>query len=647
MTSSTPTPPTASAPAATPKKVRFFRFSALLPFALITALIVAGYLIFFDRLVKRGLEATFTAMNGARVEIGSFDFSLLDTSVQTRGIQWTDADAPMKNLFEIGATDFTLQSSPWSVGKFVVTRMAVEDLRFDTERTTSGALPREKNTSATGPSTDAGASGNMAASIEAFAKGIDYQAIAGKIGQPEDIPAVRLGKELEDKVQARSDLWKERLPGLTDLSDLQATSDEIQAISRRKYKLPEDLPQLRKDLDTLKDAKQRLHAKQDALKQARQGLQTDMNELQAGYAQVNALREAKLKDLLIDPQGDLFSASNILSALLGASLVDSARKYLGYYDKFKGYLPEQKQTAEAKVVQQERARGTTVDFVRAGALPSVYIGQIDVSGRYETAVLSGTVRNASSDLTYQPLLLNVDFRDAQNNANLATLSGSMSGTKQGLNSNIQLSLRQSPLQRLTSGVDNKYLAGMDGKADIRAVLNDTPESLSLALRIEGRDVGLKLKPDSMGKDMERLLSAVLTRIDLLTVDLAYVRTTGPDGKLRTTTRLRSNLEPLLNARLRAYVDAEVAKFNRELRTRFDAEVDQALAPLKQKLDGFDQSGTLSAALGDADKLDAARAKLEQDLEQKIKAEENRLKSKANDRLDKQKEKLENKLKSLR
>jgi exonuclease VII large subunit len=95
------------------------------------------------------------------------------------------------------------------------------------------------------------------------------------------------------------------------------------------------------------------------------------------------------------------------------------------------------------------------------------------------------------------------------------------------------------------------------------------------------------------------------------------------------------------------VDAEIAKFNRELRTRFDAEVDQALAPLKQKLDSFDQSGTLSAALGDADKLDAARAKLEQDLEQKIKAEENRLKSKANDRLDKQKDKLENKLKGLR
>ncbi|MDF3823314.1 hypothetical protein P3G55_25750, partial [Leptospira sp. 96542] len=231
-----------------------------------------------------------------------------------------------------------------------------------------------------------------------------------------------------------------------------------------------------------------------------------------------------------------------------------------------------------------------------------------------------------------PLLLSVDFRDPQRNADVATLRGSMSGAKEGLSSKFLLTVHQSPLQRLSSGLENQYLAGMDGKADIRATLEEGPQGLTLALRIEGRDVGLKLKQGSLGSDVERLLSAVLSRIDLLTLDLDYIKTRGPDGQFRTTTRLRSNLEPILNARLRAYVDAEVAKFNRELRARFDAEVDQALAPLKQKLDGFDQSGTLSAALGDTDKLDAARGKLESELNQKLKAEENRFKSKAKDKL---------------
>lgn len=626
----TPTPK-AEPQVAAPKKVRFFRFSALIPFALIVTLIVGGYLVFFDRLVKRGLEASFTAMNGAKVEIGSFDFSLLDTSVKTRRIQWTDADTPMKNLFEVGATDFTLQSSPWSVGKFVVTRMAIEDLRFGTERTTSGAMPREK-TPATDPSASPETPGDMVASLEAYAKGIDYKGIGDKIGRPEDIPAVRLGKELETKVQARADHWKERLPAVTELGDLQPTSDEIQAIARRKYKLPEDLPQLRKDLETVKNARKQVQARQDVLKQVRQELQADAQELRASYAQIAELRDAKLKNLLIDPQSNMFSASNLLSALLGTSLVDSARQYLGYYEKFKGYLPEQKQTAEVKVVQQERVRGTTVDFVRAGALPSVYVGQIDLSGRTETATLSGNVLNASSDLSYKPLLLSVDFRDPQHNMDVATLRGSMSGTKEGLSSKFQLTVHQSPLLGLTRGMDNKYLAGMDGKANLRATLDDSPQGMTLTLHIEGRDVSLELKQGSMGADMERLLSAVLARIELLTLDLDYIKTRGPDGQFRTTARLRSNLEPILNARLRAYVDAEVAKFNRELRTRFDAEVDQALAPLKQKLDGFDQSGTLSAALGDTDKLDAARGKLESELNQKLKAEENRFKSKAKDKL---------------
>jgi hypothetical protein len=88
------------------------------------------------------------------------------------------------------------------------------------------------------------------------------------------------------------------------------------------------------------------------------------------------------------------------------------------------------------------------------------------------------------------------------------------------------------------------------------------------------------------------------------------------------------------------VNEEVAKYNRQLRARFDAEVGPSLTPLQQKLDRFDQTGTLSTALSDADKLDAAREKLEKDLEQKLNAEEKKAKSKAKD-------KLEDKLKSLR
>ncbi|MGJ4748740.1 hypothetical protein ACQV5M_20430, partial [Leptospira sp. SA-E8] len=197
-------------------------------------------------------------------------------------------------------------------------------------------------------------------------------AIADKIGKPEDIPAVRMAKELEAKLQERFAHWDTQLPGMTDSTELQAASDEVKAISQRKYKLPQDLAQLRKDLDTLKRTDKLVQARQAVLKEARQNLQADVRTLRDGYAQVISLRDANLKDLLIDPQNNVFSAENILSALLGRSLVDTTQKYLGYYEKFKGYLPEQKKTPEVKVVAQKRANGTTVDFIRAGALPTVY-----------------------------------------------------------------------------------------------------------------------------------------------------------------------------------------------------------------------------------------------------------------------------------
>ncbi|MGJ4749007.1 hypothetical protein ACQV5M_21775, partial [Leptospira sp. SA-E8] len=149
------------------------------------------------------------------------------------------------------------------------------------------------------------------------------------------------------------------------------------------------------------------------------------------------------------------------------------------------------------------------------------------------------------------LLLNVDFRDTQRNADIARLQGSMSGAtvdgKDGITSSFQLAVHRTPLARLSGGAGAQYLAGMEGNADITATLDETPQRLAIALRIEGRDVRMNLKPDGMGQDMQQLLASVLAKIDLLTVDLDYVKEKGKDGK--TSTRMKSNLEPILNARL--------------------------------------------------------------------------------------------------
>lgn len=146
MSDATPTTPAVSAASAPapkpPSKHGLIRWKALLPLSVVLILIVGGYLLFADTLVRRGVEKGGTAIVGAKVDLAEADLGIGDGSIAMRGLAVTNPSAPMTNLFEADEIQLDMRVLPLLEKKVVIDTVAVRGLRFGTPRETSGAIDR-------------------------------------------------------------------------------------------------------------------------------------------------------------------------------------------------------------------------------------------------------------------------------------------------------------------------------------------------------------------------------------------------------------------------------------------------------------------------------------------------------------------------
>ena len=123
--------------------MRWIRWKALLPLAVVLVLIIVGARLFLDPAVRRGVEYAGTAAVGAKVDLRAAHVSVLAGDVTLDGLAVTDPSKPMTNLFEAEALVFAVDPLPLLESKVVIDTLAVRGLRFGTPRATSGALPRQ------------------------------------------------------------------------------------------------------------------------------------------------------------------------------------------------------------------------------------------------------------------------------------------------------------------------------------------------------------------------------------------------------------------------------------------------------------------------------------------------------------------------
>ena len=122
---------------------RWIRWQGVVAFVVVAGLVAAVWFLLVDRAVERLIEQAGTAAVGAKVELDQADITLIPLGVTLSRLQVTNPDEPMTNAVEIARIAGSLDGLNLLRRKVIIEEVALDGVRFHTQRTTSGALTEQ------------------------------------------------------------------------------------------------------------------------------------------------------------------------------------------------------------------------------------------------------------------------------------------------------------------------------------------------------------------------------------------------------------------------------------------------------------------------------------------------------------------------
>jgi uncharacterized protein (TIGR03545 family) len=342
------------------------RWSYIAPRLVLIVLVWAFFFFAFDPLLKWGMIKGLEKGAGARAEIASVKTTVFPPTLSVKGLAVGDAAAEFTNLCEFSSLDFRMEGRPLLEKKFVIDRASLAGLKFGTPRKTSARLPFAKEE----PSEFAR---EMQDSSKSFAleraSEVKADALADYKVDPDSLASVKLAKDLEKKY----DEEYKKLFEQADFAKYQARMDALKA----------DYEKARGEKNPLKQAKDYAAAAKE-LKKLSEDYKKDKETLEKALADargaVKALDEARRKDTA-DVMGRMklpsLDKASIARMLAGPAIASRTEKAMKWAAIARRYMP---QSATAKTLSQEAARGRVVHFHKENTWPSFLIRELALSG---------------------------------------------------------------------------------------------------------------------------------------------------------------------------------------------------------------------------------------------------------------------------
>ncbi len=543
----------------------------------VLVVLVAGYLVFNlvfkNWIMTNFLEDSLQGVFAAKVDVGGLDFDPLGGKITLVSLEVADRDHPMRNLFQLGKTGFSVDLWQAVNGRLLVNFLEFQDIRFGSERKTSGALPGQKAPASSGPASPAPAAGpGTSAQAPAPKKqdsglvNLDKVDAAGLVSaQLDQLESVKLARQIEQDLRGLTDQAKAQGSGVqAKVKDLAAASGTRILKNLTSVRTKDDLNAA---LAKSADFRTEIAAAQKAADSYGQGLQTQVRTYEGRLKDLEAAvrrDQALLAKTLGQPQG---AGAQLAQEAFDQALGPQARDLMALAAKVPTVLAALHQGEEkpAKV----RRQGRTVVFPTA-AHPQVEIrkivGSVAVGGGIVVAIQAHEI-SSDQEIT-GPTTLALDFGDPKTvfhldgTADLRTSStarlvfdASLSGASLSLGHEV------SPLglKSLSANVRLKgaYRLGPDGTARATATIwldkiRSDREKDSFVGRLSAAALG------SLGQR--------------LSAQAVWTLAPGGDASFSLT----SDLDRALADGLQASVAAELKKQQDELTRELNAQVDKIL-----------------------------------------------------------------------
>ncbi|MGD8639528.1 MAG: TIGR03545 family protein [Gammaproteobacteria bacterium] len=366
---------------------------AIVFLVLITAIGLSWWLL-ADWLLKASIESGGTKIVGARVELAGADLTFSPLGFHLENLQITNPRQPMQNMAQFGKVTGSLELKPLLMGQVIIEEMSATGVRFNTERKTSGALPKKK------AETKSQQPGSEKSKLD-FDAAKDKLPSVDEILEKEPITTLEKTKAFEERIKTERAEFEKNLASLPDAAKIKQHQQHIQQLTESNIKSPEELKQRKEDLKQLKNE---IRADRDALQSVRDQLKNAKGELNRQY---NELKQAPAEDWnRIQSRYGLNAtgAGNITGLLFGDNAQTWLSRILTWSQQAQRLLPSGGDTPQP--VKPQRGSGRFINFATANPLPNFLIRKAKLG----LQIPAGNIDLEINDATHRPDILGRPMR---------------------------------------------------------------------------------------------------------------------------------------------------------------------------------------------------------------------------------------------
>ena len=572
------------------KKVGMIRKGAVVPFLIVTVLIVLFNLLFLDSTIKKSIEYFGGKVNGAEVNVDSVKTSFSSLSVEVKKIAFTNASDPAFNLFEVGSLKFQMMWDGVLRGKVVIDESSIKDITIAGKRKALGKVypkPLEdpKNPSKakeTLQNAKEEFKGNVFGDISALLAGDSSKDVLNNIEN--ELESKKFYEALEKQIDQKEEELKTMMSNLPKSAEIDSYDDRFKAINWDDLKNISKAPKVLKEADSLrKDVSNTIKQYNDAVKR----VESEIKFVKDSTKQVEGLIKQDVDRLESKMSLPNLDSKAIAGVLFGPDFVNSMAKYDEYFAMAKKYMPPKKDKKEVVEVKPPRGEGVNYQFGTPKSYPLFWLKHSEISSQNSQGTVSGKIENVTTDqsVVNKPTTAQIDADFPSQN--LRQLKAKVSIDHRGVvKDSVQLSIGAFPVKEKALSQSDAVSFIMSSATSSSVVSADLIDK-SLTMKLDNTFSDVKYKTEAKTKVVKEILDSVASDASTVTLN---AKASGSIEKLNFD--INTNLADIIKTAVGRVISEKINAAKKKIKDTIEnklagnkKKVDEKLDQLKSKYQG--------------------------------------------------------------
>jgi len=578
------------------------RWKYFIPTLVILSAIIVFNIIFLDSVLKKVFIASGEMAFGAKVEVQSLKTKFSNLSIKIDGLQIADKNDCWKNLAEAKTISFALKPLPLLSKKFIIEKMSVEGVMWQTKRNTYGQLPPKKikkfnktnKNSLLGKLTNSLAQKGKSEIIQLPAvsalsdaqKNLENISINTVI-DPAQIQTLKEIDVMKADVASKYASYQSSFSNLNVTATIESAKSTLNGLSDIKVDSLENIKTAKEKIDAALSAKITVEAKLNEFNSLKSSISKDIvteKQLTEKIAQLTNADVTGLMDKLKIPE---VSFSNISKALFGQLWINRVNSLISYVELARKYMPPKKSNTNI-ILTPSRMNGTNVSFPKKDNPPDFLIQQISLSGTTAGpgkemqlgTTFNGSILNITSDQTLldKPTTFQISGKQ---NSSLLNFNGTFDHRaypgKDIINATLEgLSVDAFGIPK------SEYLPEFsNGEGKINASLTLTGEEIDCKVKVILDKLTAKKTLYKDNEEVAKIIDYLWAGISDIVMDISA---TGKMDNLKFD--VSSNLDKVLSERLKALFGQKITEYKAQLTQKVNSLIASKKAELLEEFNAI-------------------------------------------------------------